>query len=147
MTSLQLGDRSWGRLGSAWLQQRRRIGLELEDSGDTGSHRLCYPYPDSDTYPHYQEAGRNTSRQSEHLLLGEILHLLQALLTNHLPRSFLLSTFCQSLVFVPSTFLLPQFFQGVSYTPSNRDHDHEHLRCEGSTPNSRAISWSRSPQG
>lgn len=37
----------------------------------------------------------------------------QTLLTHRIPRSFLISTFCQSLMFIPSAFLLPQFFQGV----------------------------------
>ena len=34
-------------------------------------------------------------------------------MTHRTPLFFLVSTLCQSLMFIPATFLLPQFFQGV----------------------------------
>lgn len=37
----------------------------------------------------------------------------QRLLTHRIPLFFLISTLCQSLMFIPATYLLPQFFQGV----------------------------------
>ena len=37
----------------------------------------------------------------------------QRLFTHRTPLFFLISTLCQSLMFIPATFLLPQFFQGV----------------------------------